>query len=72
MENLLRKELHRMIDNFSDEKLREIYELLQEDEYSDEMKQILDEEYEDYIKTREVVTKEEVDKLVHELLYKKD
>jgi len=72
MENLLRKELHKMIDNFSDEKMQEIYELLQEDEYSDEMKQMLDEEYEDYIKTGEVVAKEEVDKLVHELLYKKD
>jgi len=72
MENSLRKELHEMIDNFSEERLQEVYELLQNDnEYSDEFKKMLDEEYEDYMKNGDVVSKEEVDKLVHDLLYKK-
>ena len=72
MENTLRKELHEMIDKFPDERLQEVYELLQEDEYSDEFKRMLDEEYEDYMKNGEVISKEEVDKLVHDILYKKD
>ena len=70
MENLLRKELHEMIDNFSDEKLQEVYQLLQDDEYSDEMKKMLDEEYEDYERTGEAVSKEEVDKLYKQFLQK--
>ena len=72
MENTLRKELHEMIDNFSEERLQEVYDFLQEDELSDEMKIILDEEYEDYQKNKNGVSKEEVDKIIHELLYKKD
>ncbi len=71
MEDTLRKELHEMIDNFSEEKLQEVYELLQEDEYSDEIKRILDEEYEDYERTGEAVSKEEADKIIQAILYKK-
>lgn len=71
MQNL-RAELHTMIDNFPEEKLQEVYELLQDDEYSDEMKKMLDEEYEDYMKNGEVISKEEVDKIVNKLLYNKD
>jgi len=72
MESTLRKELHEMIDSFSEEKLQEVYEFLQEDELSDEMKIILDKEYEDYQKNKNAVSKEDVDKIIHELLYKKD
>ena len=71
MENTLRKELHEMIDSFSEERLKEVYELLQDDEYSDEFKQMLDEEYEDYQKNGEAVSKEEVDKIIHDILIKK-
>ncbi len=72
MENNLRKELHEMIDSFPDERLQEVYDLLQDDELPDELKQILDEEYENYQKTKEAVTKEEADKMINEILYKKD
>ena len=72
MENTLRKELHEMIDKFPEEKLQQVYELLQDDELSDEIKQILDEEYEDYLKTGEVISKEEVDRVIRGLLYKND
>jgi len=71
MENTLRKELHDMIDKFPDEKLQEVYELLQDDEYSDDMKRMLNEEYEDYMKTGEAVSKEEVDKIIQAILTKK-
>jgi hypothetical protein len=72
MENSIRKELHEMIDGFTDEKLQEVYDFLQEDELSDEMKIILDKEYEDYQKNKNAVSKEEVDKIIQGLLYKKD
>ncbi|MEP6464946.1 MAG: hypothetical protein ABJB05_01515 [Parafilimonas sp.] len=72
MENSLRKELHEMIDGFPEEKLQEVYDFLQEDELSDEMKMILDNEYEDYQKNKNAISKEEVDKMIHELLYKRD
>jgi hypothetical protein len=72
MEDSLRKELHEMIDNCPEEKLQEVYELLQDNEYSDEMKIMLDNEYEDYMKNGKVISKEEVDRIIHELLYKKD
>ena len=52
-------------------KLREVYEFLQEDEYSDEFKQMLDKEYEDYERTGEAVSKEEVDKIIQAILSKK-
>ena len=70
MENSLRKELHEMIDNFSEEKLQQVYELLQEDELSDEMKMILNGEYEDYQKTGNIIAKEDVDKVIHSILSK--
>lgn len=72
MENSIRKELHEMIDNFSDERLLEVYELLQEDgEYADKFKKMLDEEYEDYQQTGNAVSKEEVDTIIQAILTKK-
>lgn len=71
MENL-RTEIHNLIDNAPEQKLQEVYELLQNDEYSNDMKMMLDNEYDDYQKNGEVVTKKEVDKIIHDLLYKKD
>lgn len=72
MENLLRIELHNIIDKVPEEKLQEVYELLHDSEYSDEMKMMLDNEYDDYLKTGNVIIKKEVDKIINELLYKKD
>ena len=72
MENSIRKELHEMIDSFPEKKLLEVYEFLQDDELSDEMKEIIDNEYNDYQKTKEAITKEEADKTINELLYKND
>lgn len=69
MENL-RTELHNMIDKFPEEKLQEVYELLQDNEYSNELKEILDSEFEEYYRTGEVVTKAEVDKIINAILTK--
>ena len=68
MKNSLRTELHNMIDNFPEERLQEVYEFLNDNGYSNEMKEMLDGEYNDYLKTGEVVSKEEVDRILNKLL----
>jgi len=70
MENQIRQKLHTMIDNFPEERLQEVYNLLNEEEYSDEMKQVLQEEYTDYQKNGEAVSKEEVDDMIRLVLGK--
>jgi DNA-dependent RNA polymerase auxiliary subunit epsilon len=64
----LRKKLHSLIDSSSEEKLKEVYNLLEEGEYTDEFKTQLDEEQAAYQKNGEVISKEEIDKLVEQLL----
>ncbi|MEP6681663.1 MAG: hypothetical protein ABJA35_00310 [Parafilimonas sp.] len=71
MENSIRTELHEMIDKFPEEKLQEVYELLHDNEYSDELKGMLDNEYEDYKRTGNAISKEDVDKIIHAVLTKK-
>ena len=69
MENL-RTELHKMIDKFPEDKLQEVYELLQDTDYPDELKEMLDNEFEEYQQTGEAVSKEEVDKIINAILAK--
>ena len=64
----LREKLHKLIEDIPENKLPEIYSLL-EDEYTDEFKAELDKEYEDYKKDGEVISKEEIDRIVDGLLY---
>lgn len=66
----LREKLHSLIDASSEEKLMEVYSVF-EDNYTDEFKAILDEEYADYQRNKEVVSKEEMDKVIEKLLYGK-
>ncbi len=66
----LREKLHSLIDSSSEEKLFEVYFVF-EDDYTDEFKSDLDEEYADYQKTGEVITKEEMNKTIEKLLYGK-
>jgi hypothetical protein len=49
-------------------KLSEVYALL-EDEYTDEFKAELDAEFEAYKKDGEVISEQEINKMVDELLY---
>ncbi|MEJ7680592.1 MAG: hypothetical protein WKG06_22610 [Segetibacter sp.] len=66
----LREKLHALIDSSSPEKLEEVYSVF-EDDYTDEFKAELDEEYTDYQKEGEVFSKEEMDKVIGKLLYGK-
>ena len=66
----LREKLHSLIDSSSEDKLMEIYSVF-EDNYTDEFKSELDEEYADYQKTGEVISTKEMDKAIEKLLYGK-
>ena len=67
----LREKLHAIIDNSPTEKLEEIYYLINVEEYSDTLKSELDEEYSAYQKDGETLSKEEIDTMIAQLLYKK-
>lgn len=67
----LREKLHSLIETSSEEKLEEIYDFFQEHEYSEEFKAMLDDEFEQYQKDGEVVSHEEVNKLIEQLLHPK-
>jgi hypothetical protein len=66
----VREKLHALIDSSSPEKLEEVYFVF-EDDKTDEFKAELDEEYADYQKEGEVISKEEMDKAIQKLLYEK-
>ncbi|MBD0333208.1 MAG: hypothetical protein ICV66_11180 [Chitinophagaceae bacterium] len=66
----LREKLHVLIDTSSEEKLKEVYRFF-EDDYTDEFKAELDDEYADYQKDGEVISKEDLDKAIEKLLYGK-
>ncbi|HXR84189.1 MAG TPA: hypothetical protein VN722_07770 [Hanamia sp.] len=63
----LRQKLHSLVETTSEDKLEEIYDLFQQNEYSDDFKAMLDNEYEQYQKDREVVSRDEVNKLIGQL-----
>ena len=67
----LRQKLHSLIETSSEEKLEEIYDFFQEDEYSEEFKAMLDDEFEQYQKDGEGIPREEVDKMIEQLLHPK-
>ena len=65
----IREKLHTLIDTTSEDRLLEIYQWL-DDDYTDEFKAELDEEFEDYKKNKEVISKEDVDLMIEQLLHK--
>ncbi len=67
----LREKLHTLIDNSTEDKLQEVFHILQDEEYSESFKAELDAEFVSYQKDGESISKEEIDKMVEQLLYPK-
>ncbi len=67
----LREKLHSLIETSSEDKLEEIYNSFLEDEYSEEFKAMLDDEFEQYQKDGEGIPREEIDKMIEQLLHPK-
>lgn len=65
----LRQKLHSLVETSSEDKLEEIYDLFQDNEYSDDFKAMLDNEYEQYQKDGEVVSRNQVNKLIEQLFH---
>ncbi len=68
--SILKSEIHSLIDSSDDETLQSVYQLLQESEYTDEFKNILNEEQAEYYKSKQVITKEAMNNLINEALKK--
>ncbi len=66
----LREKLHALIDSSTEEKLIEVYSVF-ENRYTDQFTAELDEEYADYQRNAEVISKEEIDRTIERLLYGK-
>ncbi len=60
---VLREKLHALINTSSKDKLQHVYELLEE-EYTDEFKNILEEEYAAYQKDGVVIPRKEIKEAV--------
>ena len=67
----LREKLHTLIDESPADKLEEVYDLLNNHDYSDTFKEELDAEFTSYQKDGESISKEEIDRLVEKLLHHK-
>lgn len=68
--SILREKLHELIDNSSEDKLMEVFNVF-EDNYTNEFKTQLDEEYADYEKNGKVISKKEIDGVIEQLLFGK-
>jgi len=64
----LREKLHSLIDISPADKLEEVYHLLNDEEYSDVFKMELDKEYSSYQNDGEVISKEDIDGMIQQLL----
>ncbi|MEO6135200.1 MAG: hypothetical protein ABIP35_08610 [Ginsengibacter sp.] len=67
----LREKLHSLIETSSEEKLEKIYDFFSEEEYSDDFKAMLDNEFEQYQRDGEGISRDEVDKMIEQLLHPK-
>lgn len=68
METLsLRQKLHSLIENSPEEKLMEVFAIF-EQEYTDEFKSDLDDDYADYKNNGEIISKAQLDDVIGKLL----
>lgn len=68
--SVLKNKIHALVDNSDEEMLQAVYQLLNESEYTEEFKNILNEEQADYYKNKEVISKEAMDNLIRKILKK--
>ena len=66
----LRKKIHELIDETDEELLQSVYQLLQGSEYTDEFKHFLDSEFTEYQKNKNVISKDEINLLIEEVMKK--
>ncbi len=66
----LKEKLHILIENSNDDRLEQVYSILEQMDYSEEFKAILDEEYNAYRSDATGDSRSDVDKLVNSLLRK--
>ncbi len=66
----LKEKIHSLVETSDEETLQSVLQLLENTEYTEEFKQFLNEEQADYFKNKNVISREDVNNLVNELLRK--
>lgn len=66
----LKNKIHSLVEGSDEETLQSIYQLFNEAEYTDEFKNILNEERANYEKSKQVISKAEMNKLIQEMMNK--
>ena len=66
----LRQKLHHLIDTTSEDKLKDIYDSFQKEEYSEDFKAMLDNEYNTYQEDGEGIMRHELESMIAHLFNK--
>lgn len=66
----LKDKIHQLVENSDEEMLEAVYQLLQQTDYTEEFKNILNEEFSDYQRNKQAISKAEMDALIQEVLNK--
>ena len=66
----LREKIHNLIDSSNEDVLQSVIQLLEETEYTDNFKNILNDELADYQKSKSSITKNEMDELINKAMKK--
>ncbi|MBA4196327.1 MAG: hypothetical protein C0459_02125 [Chitinophaga sp.] len=66
----LKEKVHSLVETSDNETLESVYQLLKGEEYTDEFKNTLNEEWEDYNKTKTVINQDEMNNLIQAVLKK--
>lgn len=68
--SVLKDKIHFLVDKSDEETLQSVYQLLQDADYTDEFKDVLNEEQAEYYRSKEVITKEAMDEIIKAALKK--
>ena len=66
----LREKIHNLVDSSNEDVLQSVIQLLEETEYTDNFKNILNDELADYQKSKSSISKNEMDELINKAMKK--
>ena len=66
----LREKIHNLVDSSNEDVLQSVFQLLEETEYTDNFKNILNDELADYQKSKSSISKNEMDELINKAMKK--
>jgi predicted house-cleaning noncanonical NTP pyrophosphatase (MazG superfamily) len=64
----LKNKIHSLIENSDEEMLQSVYQILQETDYTDEFKNVLNEEFASYQKDKKVITQTTMNTFIEQVM----